>query len=55
MAEQPAIAAKTRETDRVNPKCSLRWALDPATGKPVARWILEQPENAASVALRPAA
>jgi hypothetical protein len=55
MAREPLTELKTRETDRANPKCLLRWAMDPATGKPMARWTIEQPEKTANFELRPAA
>lgn len=55
MAQESATESKTRETGSVAPKCLLSWTVDPATGKPVARWTVAQPEKAASFTLKPAA
>ncbi|HEV3184252.1 MAG TPA: hypothetical protein VGZ49_05195 [Xanthobacteraceae bacterium] len=41
-----AAAAKSGETTRPRPILSLTWTLDPSTGKPVGRWVVE----AASIA-----
>jgi hypothetical protein len=55
MTQEPTTDTKTREISRTPPKCLLRWTVDPETGKPVARWTVEQPEKTASSLLRPAA
>jgi len=55
MTERPAVEEKSRQTPPERPILSLRWSLDPTTGKPMARWISEQPEMIARFALRPAA
>jgi hypothetical protein len=34
-------AAKSSETARARPTLSLTWTLDPSTGKPVGRWVVE--------------
>jgi len=55
MTQEPTTETKTRETSRVIPKCLLAWTIDPATGKPVAHWTIEQPEKATSFSLQQAA
>jgi hypothetical protein len=55
MAREPLAELKTRETGCATPKCSLRWTMDPATGKLVARWTIEQPEKTPSFEQRSAA
>jgi hypothetical protein len=51
MTERQTVAANARLTISVPQKLCLTWRLDPATGKPIARWTIEQ----ASVELRAAA
>jgi hypothetical protein len=34
-------AAKSGETNRARPTLSLTWTLDPVTGRPVGRWVVE--------------
>jgi hypothetical protein len=36
-----AAAAKSGETTRPRPTLSLTWTLDPSTGRPVGRWVVE--------------
>jgi hypothetical protein len=55
MTQEPTTETKTLEAGRATPKCSLRWTVDPATGKPVARWTVERPETVKSLALPVAA
>jgi hypothetical protein len=57
MPERSTIATKSRQTDPTRPKLSLRWRFDPATGKPVARWVAEstEPVDTATVVLPAAA
>ena len=55
MSEQQTVAQKPSQTARVRPSLSLNWSLDPTTGKPVARWNMEQAERRENLALRPAA
>jgi hypothetical protein len=55
MPQEPTTETKTRETGGATPKCRLKWTIDPETGRPVARWTVEQPEMVADAALRPAA
>ena len=55
MTHEPTTEPKTREAGHATPKCSMRWTIDPATGKPVARWTAEQPEKTDSFTLKPAA
>jgi hypothetical protein len=55
MTQQPTTKTQTRETAHAMPKCLLIWTIDPATGKPVARWTVEQPEKTQTFVLRPAA
>jgi hypothetical protein len=42
MTHEPTTETKTHETGRATPKCSLSWNVDPASGKPVARWTVER-------------
>jgi hypothetical protein len=53
--ERPIVRVKSCQTPPEWPALSLTWSLDPATGKPMARWTSERPEMIASFALRPAA
>jgi hypothetical protein len=55
MAPKPTTETKTRGASRTNPKCTLRWTVDPETGKPVARWTGDQPKETVGSVLRPAA
>jgi hypothetical protein len=48
MTERRTIEEESRQTAHERPTLSLRWTLDPTTGKPVARWTNEQPEMIAS-------
>jgi hypothetical protein len=43
MPERQTVAAKDRLTTSAPQKLCLTWRLDPATGKPVARWTIERP------------
>jgi hypothetical protein len=43
MTERQAAAAKDRLTTSAPRQLCLTWRRDPATGKPVARWTIEQP------------
>jgi hypothetical protein len=45
-----ATAAKSGETNRARPTLSLTWTLDPSTGKPVGRWVVEATSIAAVAA-----
>jgi hypothetical protein len=45
-----AAAAKSGETARARPTLSLTWTLDPVTGKPVGRWVVEATSIAAVAA-----
>ncbi|HXW24458.1 MAG TPA: hypothetical protein VEK73_06920 [Xanthobacteraceae bacterium] len=49
-AAQPPVHAVRRR-----PSLSLTWALDPTTGKPVGRWVVDGAQAAASLALASAA
>lgn len=40
-----AAAQAARAADR-RPALRLAWSLDPMTGKPVARWVIEDAETA---------
>jgi hypothetical protein len=55
MTPEPTTETKTREAGRTDPKCLLRWTVDPETGKPVARWTVDQPQKTVSSVLLPAA
>jgi hypothetical protein len=55
MTQGPTTETNTREVGSAPPKCLLRWTVDPATGKPVARWTVERPETVTSHALPVAA
>jgi hypothetical protein len=55
MTQGAITEAKTREAGRMNPKCLMRWTVDSATGKPVARWTVERPEMVSSPAIPVAA
>jgi hypothetical protein len=55
MLERREFETATRQATSARPSLSLKWRLDPATGKPVARWTIQQPEKAASPELRIAA
>jgi hypothetical protein len=43
-------AAKSNPSDRPRPTLSLTWTLDPVTGKPVGRWVVEATSIAAVAA-----
>jgi hypothetical protein len=43
MSERQTVEAKTRLTIAAPQKLCLTWRIDPATGKPTARWATEQP------------
>jgi hypothetical protein len=45
-----AAAAKSGETARPRPILSLTWTLDPVTGRPVGRWVVEATSIAAVAA-----
>jgi uncharacterized membrane protein len=49
------VETKSRQTSPARPKLRCTWHLDPTSGRPVARWALEQSEPIRSVALRSAA
>lgn len=55
MTEGQTTETKTRAAGSARAKCLLRWTVDPATGKPVARWTVERPETVTSLALPAAA
>ena len=55
MTQRPTSQSKTRESSRGVPKCLLRWTIDPASGKAVARWTAEQAETIAISELSAAA
>jgi hypothetical protein len=55
MTQHPIAETEIRQIGLAAPKCVMRWAIDPATGKPVARWAVERPEMEANLALRAAA
>ena len=49
------VETKSRQTSPARPKLRCTWHLDPTSGRPVARWALEQSEPIRSGALRSAA
>jgi hypothetical protein len=49
------FVAKLCPAEPVPAKLAMRWTLDPATGKPAARWIVEAGDRLADVDLQPAA
>jgi len=55
MIPESTSETKTHKTGRVTPKCLLRWAIDPATGKPVARWTVDEPAKTTTFVLKPVA
>jgi hypothetical protein len=55
MTERTTIEEKSLQTARERPTPSLTWTLDPTSGKPVARWTVEQPEMIANFVSRRAA
>jgi hypothetical protein len=55
MTQGPTAETKTHEAGSSPPKCLLRWTVDPATGKPVARWTVERPQTVTSLAVSAAA
>jgi hypothetical protein len=48
-------ARPSGQTGHSRPRLCLTWALDPATGKPVGRWVVEGAEPARGFALASAA
>jgi len=48
MSERPVVEVMSRLTTSAPHKhnLSLTWRLNPTTGKPVARWTIEQPSSA---------
>jgi hypothetical protein len=46
---------RSSEAAQGKPNLSLTWSLDPATGKPAARWIIESSETDGSRAAASAA
>jgi len=63
MTERPTVqtlntlgtAGKSDEGDRQQSDLSMTWAIDPATGKLVARWFIEPTESVKIVAFSSAA
>jgi hypothetical protein len=55
MLEHRDLETPTHQAISARSSLSLTWRLDPATGKPVARWVLQRPQPSASGALREAA
>jgi hypothetical protein len=55
MLERSIAQTQPRQKGPARPNLSLTWRLDPATGKPVARWTINEAEEIAETALRPAA
>jgi hypothetical protein len=59
LASEPFVASTTvREWMKApppRPALRLLWSLDPVTGKPVARWVVDRPEPVRAVALAVAA
>jgi len=51
MPEHHEFATAPRQATSERSSLSLTWRLDPATCKPVARWTIQQPENAAGLEL----
>jgi hypothetical protein len=47
MMQRPIAESESRQAGRATPKCVLKWTIDPATGKPVARWTAERSETVA--------
>ena len=43
-------SAKSGPSDRPRPTLSLTWTLDPVTGKPVGRWVVEAAQVPAAAA-----
>jgi hypothetical protein len=48
-------ARKPGQDESRRAKLGLSWAIDPATGKPAARWVIERTESAKIVAFSSAA
>jgi hypothetical protein len=55
MTLEPTAETKNREAGHAPSKCLLKWSIDPATGKPVARWTVDQPERIPTFLLKTAA
>lgn len=55
MLERCDLETTVRQTISTRPSLSLTWCLDPATGKLVSGWVVQQPESSSSLALREAA
>jgi len=59
LASEPFVASNTvrewMEATPPRPALRLLWTLDPATGKPLARWVVDRPEPVRAVALAAAA
>jgi hypothetical protein len=49
IAEADTVARSSQTAPR-RPALSIMWALDPTTGKPMARWIIEGSEETRSLA-----
>ena len=49
------VKASSKGAHRQRPTLVLTWTLDPATGKPVARWVIDGSGNIPSIALKCAA
>lgn len=45
----------TAQLDSPRTRLRMSWAVDPATGKPVARWVVAAEQTARIIAFRPAA
>jgi len=48
-------AGRPSQDNHRQPELCLSWTIDPATGKPAARWIANRVEPARSIPLREAA
>jgi hypothetical protein len=55
MLEHGEFETASRQAMSERSSLSLTWRLDPATGKPVARWTSQQPEKVAGLELPVAA
>jgi hypothetical protein len=51
----PGTASQASRTADPRPILCLTWALDPTTGRPVARWIIEGSQPAGGLAFAAAA
>jgi len=49
------VRESSKGAHRQRPTLVLTWTLDPATGKPVARWVIDGSGNIPSIALKSAA